>query len=281
MFRSTLVALARLTAVLAVALGLLPISSPPVPAGAALATPAPAAAERSQTDQPRVLVRNWDKAASVEIGGWVRTKGRVSIRRPGLRVRIEQRLQGFRTWKGLRQTKTRRNGNFSLRWWPHTRGVYEYRVVLLPTATTRGARSERLHGTVWSEEFMWYSRDLTPGSGAMATRPRIGGVLAPTSLVTSSSGSPSIMEFDLAGRCDWISFAVAATDDSSASSVSGASVTLDGRSIVETDDIRPGGPVPEPTVLDARGAKVLRVELRTSRDPASVMALVAPRSYCH
>ncbi len=222
--------------------------------------------------------------AAAIVGDPIVFKGRLSLKRSGLKVGLQRKVGAG--WKNVAQTRTTTGGRYQLSGSVDFGGEYKFRVIRLPWLTTSAkSRVVTVDAYAWSNVSSMLKEGDFTGLTVRDGPLHIDGTTYPNSIGidADSQGDPDggFFEVDLEGlNCAAFDATLGGQDDSAAGSVVGAKVRLDG---VEVEDVEGeyGPDDSERVTLDVRGAEVLRVEgLVVNPGPYGDLGVGTPRMLC-
>ena len=173
--------------------------------------------------------------------------------------------------------KIKKNGTYVLKDKPSTQGSREYRVLKPASKGLKKGYSKALAVEVYKWEKLVY-RLSGPRVNVEPTGVLIGAEYYGQSLATTTSGTPSSVEYTLGRKCTDLRATYALTDSSATGSSGAVTVSADG-AVLTTHSLSVGTVVAD-QVLDVSDVFRLKIDLATSATPAAVAAVATPEVLC-
>lgn len=241
----------------------------------ALATPTQAAAPAKARTYKVTAKANIDVAVAKE--DTVKVKGRVTPKAAGEKVVLQQRVGNKKSWKSTGNAKIKGNGTYVLKDKPSTQGPREYRVLKPASDGIKKGYSKPVAVEVYKWEKLVY-RLSGPRVNVEPAGVVIGAEYFGQSLATTTSGTPSSVEYTLGRKCTDLRATYALTDSSASGSSGAVTVTADG-AVLATHSLAVGTIVAD-QVLDISDVFRLKFDLSTTATPAAVAAVATPEVLC-
>lgn len=238
----------------------------------ALTAPTQAAPERAYQVTAKA---NLDVAVAKE--DTVKVRGRVTPRAAGEKVVLQQRVGNKVKWTVTGNAKIRRNGTYVLKDKPSTPGAREYRVLKPGSRGITKGYSKPVSVQVYRWEKL-INRASGPSVNLAPAHVVIGTEDYPQSLATTTSGTPSSIEYTLGRKCTDLRATYALTDSSATGSSGAVTVTADG--VVLASHSLAVGTIVADEVLDVTDVFRLKLDLSTTATPAAVAAVGTPEVLC-
>ncbi len=207
----------------------------------------------------------------------VKVKGRVTPKAAGEKVVLQQRVGNKKSWKSTGNAKIKKNGTYVLKDTPSTQGSREYRVLKPASKGLKKGYSKALAVEVYKWEKLVY-RLSGPRVNVEPTGVLIGAEYYGQSLATTTSGTPSSVEYTLGRKCTDLRATYALTDSSATGSSGAVIVSADG-AVLASHPLSVGTVIAD-EVLDVSDVFRLKVDLSTSAPPAAVAAVATPEVLC-
>ncbi|GAB3031164.1 hypothetical protein GCM10011376_24250 [Nocardioides flavus (ex Wang et al. 2016)] len=207
----------------------------------------------------------------------VKVRGRVTPKAAGQKVVLQQRVGNKKTWKATGKATIKRNGTYVLKDKPTTPGSREYRVLKPGKGAVKKGYSKALEVQVYGWEKL-INRVSGPSVNLEPAYVYIGAEAYPSSLATTTSGTPSSIEYTLGRKCTDLRATYALTDSSATGSSGAATVTADGE-VLAVHSLAVGTIVAD-EVLDVTDVFRLKLDLSTTATPAAVAAVATPEVLC-
>jgi hypothetical protein len=207
----------------------------------------------------------------------VKVRGRVTPKAAGEKVVLQQRVGNKKSWKATGTAKVKKNGTYVLKDKPSTQGPREYRV-LKPASKGLGKGYSKALAV---EVYKWEKLVYRPSGPRVNVEPAvvlIGAEYFGQSLATTTSGTPSSVEYTLGRKCTDLRATYALTDSSTTGATGAVTVTADGK-VLAAHPLSIGTVVAD-EVLDVSGVFRLKVDLTTSATPAAIAAVATPEVLC-
>ena len=240
----------------------------------ALATPTQAAPAKAQVYKVTAKA-NLEVAVAKE--DTVKVKGRVTPKAAGEKVVLQQRVGNKKSWKSTGNAKIKKNGTYVLKDKPSTQGPREYRVLKPASKGLKKGYSKALAVEVYRWEKLVY-RLSGPRVNVEPAGVLIGAEYFGQSLATTTSGTPSSVEYTLGRKCTDLRATYALTDSSATGSSGAVTVSADG-AVLAAHSLSVGTVIAD-EVLDVSDVFRLKVDLSTSATPAAVAAVATPEVLC-
>lgn len=207
----------------------------------------------------------------------VKVRGRVTPKASGQKVVLQQRVGNKKTWKATGTAKIKSNGSYVLKDDPSTAGKREYRVVKPASNGLAKGISKALAVEVYAWQKLGY-RPAGPITNLTLTGATIATEYYGVSLVTTTAGTPSSVEYTLGRKCLEMRATYALTDQAATGSSGAITVTGDG-SVLAAHTLAVGTIVADET-LDVTDVFRVKLDLTTSATPAAVAAVATPEVLC-
>lgn len=207
----------------------------------------------------------------------VKVRGRVTPKAAGQKVVLQQRVGDKKKWRVTGNAKVKRNGTYVLKDKPTTSGAREYRVLKPGSNGIRKGYSKPVEVQVYRWEKL-IGRASGPSVNLESTGVMIGAEYYGQSLATTTSGTPSSIEYTLGRKCTDLRATYALTDSSASGSSGAATVTADG-AVLAVHSLAVGTVVAD-QVLDVTDVFRLKLDLSTTAVPAAVAAVATPEVLC-
>ncbi|HEX5917977.1 MAG TPA: hypothetical protein VFY76_08990 [Nocardioides sp.] len=240
----------------------------------ALAAPTQAAPAKARTYKVTAKA-NIDVAVAKE--DTVKVRGRVTPKAAGEKVVLQQRVGNKKTWRSTDKAKVKGNGTYFLKDKPTTPGSREYRVLKPGSRGIKKGYSKPVAVEVYKWEKLVY-RLSGPRVNVEPTGVVIGAEYFGQSLATTTSGTPSTVEYTLGRKCTDLRATYALTDSSASGSSGAVTVTADG-AVLAAHSLAVGTIVAD-EVLDISDVFRLKIDLSTTATPAAVAAVATPEVLC-
>lgn len=204
-------------------------------------------------------------------------RGRVSVRRKGQKVILQQRLEGKKGWHRTGASRTNRKGKFVLKDKPSTAGKREYRVLKPASRVSRKALGKPLATTVYAWNKL--TRRAAGANANITVRDAaIGADYFWPSIGAQEPGTPAYVEYTLGRKCLALE-ATYALSDASATGATGAIVVAADGSPLASYDLSVGQ-VNKDEVADVTDVFRVRFDLTSSAEPVSHPVIAEPRVLC-
>jgi hypothetical protein len=207
----------------------------------------------------------------------VKVRGRVTPKAAGEKVVLQQRVGNKKTWKVTANAKIKRNGTYVLKDKPSTPGAREYRVLKPGSRGIEKGFSKPVEVQVYRWEKL-INRPAGPSVNLTPAYVYIGAEGYASSLATTTSGTPSSIEYTLGRKCTELRATYALTDGSATGSSGAVTVTADG-AVLAAHPLAVGTIVAD-EVLDVTDVFRLKLDLSTTATPAAVAAVATPEVLC-
>lgn len=207
----------------------------------------------------------------------VKVRGRVTPKAAGEKVILQQRVGDNVKWKVTGNAKVRRNGTYVLKDRPRTTGAREYRVLKPGSRGIEKGYSKPVEVQVYRWEKL-VNRPAGPSENLTPAYVLIGAEAFAESLATTTSGTPSSIEYTLGRKCTDLRATYALTDSSATGSSGAVTVTGDG-AVLASHSLAVGTVVAD-AVLDVTDVFRLKLDLSTTSTPAAVAAVATPEVLC-
>lgn len=207
----------------------------------------------------------------------VKIRGRVTPKAAGQKVILQQRVGNKKTWNATGNAKVKKNGTYVLKDKPTTPGSREYRVL----KPGKGAITKGYSKPVQVQVYRWeklINRVSGPSVNLEPAYVYIGNEPYSSSLATTTSGTPSSIEYTLGRKCTDLRASYALTDSSATGSSGAVTVSADG-ALLASHSLAVGTLVAD-EVLDVTGVFRLKLDLSTTATPAAVAAVATPEVLC-
>jgi len=245
-------------------------------AAGSLALTAPTQAAPAKAQAYKITAKaNLEVAVAKE--DTVKVKGRVTPKAAGEKVVLQQRVGNKKSWKSTGDAKIKKNGTYVLKDKPSTQGPREYRVLKPASKGLKKGYSKALAVEVYKWEKLVY-RLSGPRVNVEPTGVLIGAEYYGQSLATTTSGTPSSVEYTLGRKCTDLRATYALTDSSATGSSGAVTVSADG-AVLANHSLSVGTVVVD-EVLDVSDVFRLKVDLATSATPAATAAVATPEVLC-
>lgn len=245
-------------------------------AAGSLALTAPTQAAPAKARTYKVTAKaNIDVAVAKE--DTVKVKGRVTPKAAGEKVVLQQRVGNKKKWKSTDKAKVKGNGRYVLKDKPTTQGPREYRVLKPGSKGIKQGYSKTMPVEVYKWEKLVF-RTSGPRVNVEPAGVLIGAEYYGQSLATTTSGTPSSVEYTLGRKCTDLRATYALTDSSATGSSGAATVTADG-AVLAVHSLAVGTVVAD-EVLDVSDVFRLKIDLSTTATPAAVAAVATPEVLC-
>jgi hypothetical protein len=207
----------------------------------------------------------------------VKVRGRVTPKAAGEKVVLQQRVGDKKKWTVTGKAKVRRNGTYVLKDKPSTPGAREYRVLKPGSHGITKGYSTSVSVQVYRWEKL-INRASGPSVNLGPAYVLIGAEEYPQSLATTTSGTPSSIEYTLGRKCTDLRATYALTDSSATGSSGAVTVSADG-AVLASHSLAVGTVVAD-EVLDVTDVFRLKLDLSTTATPAAVAAVATPEVLC-
>ena len=220
--------------------------------------------------------------AAALVGEPIVFKGRVSLRRSGLKVGLQRKVGSG--WKNISRTATKAGGRYRLTGSVTLGGDYKFRVIRLPWLTTSAkSRVVTVSAYAWNPVNTLLQDGDHTGLTEIDVPLEIDGTTYPRSfgIDADSQGEPDggFFEVDLEGRgCAVFETTLGGLDANAATSEVGGRVLVDGEQVAG-DSYSPGES--EYVALNVRGVDRVRVEGFVAKEgPEGSLGVGTPRLLC-
>jgi hypothetical protein len=207
----------------------------------------------------------------------VKIRGRVTPKAAGQKVILQQRVGNKKKWNVTGNAKVKGNGTYVLKDKPTTPGAREYRVLKPGSRGISKGYSKPVEVQVYRWEKL-INRVSGPSVNLEPAYVYIGAEAYSQSLATTTSGTPSSIEYTLGRKCTDLRASYALTDSSATGSSGAVTVTADG-AVLAAHSLAVGTLVAD-EVLDVTDVFRLKLDLSTSATPAAVAAVATPEVLC-
>jgi len=207
----------------------------------------------------------------------IKVRGRVMPKAAGQKVFLQQRVGNKKKWVRTGNAKVKRNGTYVLKDKPTAPGAREYRVFKPAGKGIKKGYSKPVQVQVYRWEKL-INRASGPSVNLEPAGVLIGAEYYGQSLATTTSGTPSSIEYTLGRKCTDLRATYALTDSSASGSSGAATVTADG-AVLAVHPLAVGTVVAD-EVLDVTDVFRLKLDLSTTATPAAVAAVATPEVLC-
>ena len=207
----------------------------------------------------------------------VKIRGRVTPKAAGQKVILQQRVGNKKKWNATGNAKVKKNGTYVLKDKPTTPGSREYRVLKPGKGAVKKGYSKPVQVQVYRWEKL-INRVSGPSVNLEPAYVYIGNEPYSSSLATTTSGTPSSIEYTLGRKCTDLRASYALTDSSATGSSGAVTVSADG-ALLASHSLAVGTLVAD-EVLDVTGVFRLKLDLSTTATPAAVAAVATPEVLC-
>ena len=218
---------------------------------------------------------NLDVAVATE--DTVKVRGRVTPRAAGEKVVLQQRVGSKKKWTATGSAKVKGNGTYVLKDKPSTTGAREYRVLKPGSRGISKGYSKPVEVQVYRWEKL-INRASGPSVNLAPAGVLIGAEYFGQSLATTTSGTPSSIEYTLGRKCTDLRATYALTDSSATGSSGAVTVSADG-AVLAAHPLAVGTIVAD-EVLDVSDVFRLKLDLSTTATPAAVASVATPEVLC-
>lgn len=207
----------------------------------------------------------------------VKVRGRVTPRAAGEKVVLQQRVGSKKKWTATGSAKVKGNGTYVLKDKPSTTGAREYRVLKPGSRGISKGYSRPVEVQVYRWEKL-INRASGPSVNLAPAGVLIGAEYFGQSLATTTSGTPSSIEYTLGRKCTDLRATYALTDSSATGSSGAVTVSADGAVLVAHP--LAVGTIVADEVLDVSDVFRLKLDLSTTATPAAVASVATPEVLC-